>query len=134
MDSESFGLDNRSNRSGPFRHFGFFEDPIQVHRSAASDCSESLSEVVDRGMREIQDYPVHRTDVCQDGPGISLSDCHMFRSVRGDVRTEVFDRDRIGVGGVDFFGPTAIGDEDRVKHATRAGSAAGLSIDAARAR
>src|SRR5438552_1025677 len=69
----------------------------------------------------IEDHAVDGSDSLQDGTRVSFEDRDPFRSIRGDVRSEESNGDRIRVRGDDLPRPATFRDEDRVRADPREG-------------
>ena len=88
------------------------QDPIDVDDSSRPDRREGVREVVERGMREVEDDTVDRCDLAQDSAGIAFVWGDSVHAVRPDVRAEEHDRRRVCVRRMNELRPTSFRDED----------------------
>jgi len=88
------------------------QDPIDVDDSSRPDRRERVREVVERGMREVEDDAVDRCDLVQDSAGIAFMCCDSVHAVGPDVRAEELDRRRVCVRRMNELRPTSFRDED----------------------
>src|SRR5207237_407276 len=91
-----------------------FKDRVEVDRPLVREGPEGWGQVIHGGVRQIEDHAVHGSDSLQDGARVSFEDHDSFRSIRGDVRAEESNGDRIRVRGDDLPRPATFRDEDRV--------------------
>ena len=88
------------------------QDPIDVDDPARPDCLEGVREMVERGMREVEDDTVDRCDLAQDSAGIAFVRNDSVHAVGADVRAEELDRRRVYIRRMNELRPTSFRDED----------------------
>ena len=92
-----------------------------MDRPLVGEGPEGWGQVIHGGVRQIEDHAVHGSDSLQDGARVSFEDRDPFRPIRGDVRAEESNGDRIRVRGNDLPRPATFRDEDRVRADPREG-------------
>src|SRR5436853_2415093 len=100
---------------------GFLEDAVHMDHAASPEGPERGSEVVHRGMRKVQDYPVHGGDLPEDGVRVPLTYRDMVRPIRGDVLSKKSYRPWIRIRSVNLSRSASFRDEDRVRPDAREG-------------
>src|SRR5207247_8757807 len=113
--------------SGGFRpipglaFLGFLEDAVHMDRAASAEGPDRGSDVVHRGMREVQDDPVHGGDLPEDGVRVPLTYRDMVRPIRCDVLSKKSYRPWIRIRSVNLARSDSFPDEDRVRPDAREG-------------
>src|SRR5947208_3794656 len=100
---------------------GFLEDAVDVDGAASPEGPERGSKVVHRGMRKIQDDPVHGGDLPEDGVRVPLTYRDMVRPIRCDVLSKKSYRPWIRIRSVNLARSAPLRDEDRVRPDPREG-------------
>ena len=88
------------------------QDPIHMDDPTGPDRRERVREVVEGGMREVEDDAVDRRDFLEDMVGITFMRVYTVRSVGPDVRAEELDRRRVHVRRMNEPRPASFRDED----------------------
>src|SRR5437773_11908764 len=76
---EPCGLSGGLDPIAGLAFLGFLEDAVQMDRAASPEGPERGSDVVHRGMREVQDDAVHGGDLPEDGVRVPLTYRDMVR-------------------------------------------------------
>src|SRR2546423_12040793 len=91
---------------------GCLENAVHMDGAASPEGLERGSEVVHRGMRKVQDDPVHGGDLPEDGVRVPLTYRDMVRPIRCDVLSKKSYRPRIRIRSVDLSRSALFRDED----------------------
>src|SRR5438132_254934 len=118
---EPRGSSGRLDLIAGLAFLGCLEDAVDVDGAASPEGPERGSKVVHRGMRKIQDDPVHGGDLPEDGVRVPLTYSDMVRPIRGDVLSEKSYRPWIRIRSVDLCRSASFRDEDRVRPDAREG-------------
>src|SRR6266480_2132081 len=82
---EPCGSKGRMDLIAGLAFLGCLEDAVHMDGAASPEGLKRGSEVVHRGMRKIQDDPVHGGDLPEDGVRVPLTYRDMVRPIRCDV-------------------------------------------------
>src|SRR6266550_6523370 len=82
---EPCGSNGRTDPVAGLAFLGLLEDAVHMDGAASPEGLERGSEVVHRGMRKIQDDPVHGGDLPEDGVRVSFTYRDVVRPIRCDI-------------------------------------------------